>query len=266
MDAANAMAERQEAKAKHLSESREPLVGEHRQAGVPAGVPTPQFRTMNCKNASHWESLFSGAAASPDANLRFVAVQFPDPWSKKKHKAKRTLVDEAFAEMLLGRMAGASPGEKLEGTGSACPAVADDPLEDRFFEDATGEDLKSYFTRAEAHVGKEHEYVFDGSRFCKTSSDSDAETATSVGALYLSSDREDLFEEMRTVFDAYQGVHVGAHFELSPFVRLVSHPLPESGGTERDVVSERLHRPVYRGVAFVKKIFSGRGSTGGTDR
>eukprot|EP00392_Amoebophrya_sp_AT5.2_P007306 g7320.t1 len=71
-----------------------------------------QFRGMNCKNPEHWEALLhrdggGSSSSSTNSNKRtttctfpLVAIQFPDPWAKARHRRRR-LVDAEFVDLLL---------------------------------------------------------------------------------------------------------------------------------------------------------------------
>eukprot|EP00397_Hematodinium_sp_SG-2012_P065657 GEMP01096063.1.p1 GENE.GEMP01096063.1~~GEMP01096063.1.p1 ORF type:complete len:135 (+),score=22.42 GEMP01096063.1:447-851(+) len=59
-------------------------------------MSTAHFRSMDAKNLAHWASL-QLPASRPE--LIIVAIQFPDPWAKARHK-NRCLVDPDFVRLL----------------------------------------------------------------------------------------------------------------------------------------------------------------------
>ena len=61
--------------------------------------PTSIFRAMNCKSEAHWKALEVNKVMDQVGTPAFIAVQFPDPWSKTKHQRRR-LVDPDFVMLL----------------------------------------------------------------------------------------------------------------------------------------------------------------------
>lgn len=85
-------------------EIREPLVVEANRLAAEAGLKNLNYAFCN---AMLWlERLLEGI---PDGILQAVAIQFPDPWFKKKH-AKRRMVNEEMVETIAKHLA---PGGRV---------------------------------------------------------------------------------------------------------------------------------------------------------
>lgn len=85
-------------------EIREPLVEEANRIAREAGLTNLHYEFCNAMMA-----LGSLLENIPDGTLETVAIQFPDPWFKKKH-AKRRMVNAELVETILKHLA---PGGKI---------------------------------------------------------------------------------------------------------------------------------------------------------
>ena len=234
------------------------------------------FRAMNCKYEKHWQELLkSRLNQSGKYNEIFIAIQFPDPWAKSKHRRRR-LVDEKFVRLLIkyffiendfneanennennedeedkenSRHCGENHGENCKDKGNDDDAGEHECNDNDVIENTDNAVGKDFQFQADSKVGNENWEIgpFENVNVKGIRLD-----------LYISSDRHDLFDEMKSEIEkvfmqviAVRNEKLRKKIEYT-FEELNSHPLKI--GTERDIVCEHLGRIPKRGIFKLKTV------------
>ena len=226
------------------------------------------FRAMNCKSEKHWQELMKlRLNQSGNYNEIFIAIQFPDPWAKSKHRRRR-LVDEKFVRLLMKYfLVENNINEENEN---------DEKNEDKENDRNRGENDKDKGNDDDAgeHEGKCNDVSANTDNVAKDfhcqpdskvgNENCDIKPFENVNVkgkrlnFYISSDRHDLFDEMRSEIEKVfmqvielRNEKLRKKIECT-YEELNSHPLKI--GTERDMVCEHLGRTPKRGIFKLKTV------------
>ena len=226
------------------------------------------FRAMNCKSEKHWQELLkSRLNQSGNYNEIFIAIQFPDPWAKSKHRRRR-LVDEKFVRLLMKYfLVENNTNEENENI-----EKNEDEENDRNRwvndKDKGNDDDAGEHNGNGNDVSANTDNVATKDFHCQPDSKVENEnceiepfeTVNVKGKrldFYISSDRHDLFDEMKSEIEkvfmqviAVRNEKLRKKIEYT-YEELNSHPLKI--GTERDMVCEHLGRTPKRGIFKLKQ-------------
>ena len=223
------------------------------------------FRAMNCKSEKHWQELMKFRLNQfGNYNEIFIAIQFPDPWAKSKHRRRR-LVDEKFVRLLMKYFLVENnineENDKNEDKENDRNRGEND--KDKGNDDDAGEHegkcndvsantdnvAKDFHCQPDSKVGNEN---------CDIKPFENVNVKGKRLNFYISSDRHDLFDEMRSEIEkvfmeviAVRNEKLRNKIECT-YEELNSHPLKI--GTERDMVCEHLGRTPKRGIFKLKTV------------